>query len=65
MPALTNPKFISEVDLRRRYGGRSRMWPRRIAERDLSFPRVVLIGGRRFYVLADLEKWERSLVDRA
>jgi predicted DNA-binding transcriptional regulator AlpA len=51
--------FLTSVQVRARYGGRSAMWlPRLIAAGK--FPKPTRLGGGRwlYWKLEDLEKWE-------
>jgi predicted DNA-binding transcriptional regulator AlpA len=52
--------FVTAVQLRHRYGGRSEMWLSRILENDKSFPRPITIGRFRFWDLTQIEAFERQ-----
>jgi predicted DNA-binding transcriptional regulator AlpA len=55
--------FLVTSQVKRRYGDRSDMWIwRQLHKEGSSFPRPVTINGRRFWKLADLQEYERSLV---
>jgi predicted DNA-binding transcriptional regulator AlpA len=60
-----NPKrYATAAQLRERYGGRSEMWLYRIMESDPYFPRPIYIGRFRFWDLAQIEAYERSVAAR-
>jgi hypothetical protein len=46
--------------IRTRYGGRSHMWIVRLLENDPTFPRPLLIRGRRYWRLSELTAWEET-----
>lgn len=58
------PVFISAGSARRRYGNLSTTsfwrWER---DETLGFPRPILISGRKFFKLRELEAWEARLPD--
>jgi hypothetical protein len=56
--------YITSIQLRERYGHRSEMWVTRIMATDPNFPRPIKIGRFRFWELAALEAYERSLIKR-
>lgn len=47
------------------FGGRSRQWEHRKAESDPDFPKVIYIGARRFYRVADRIEYVRKLAERS
>lgn len=55
-----SPEYITSNQLRERYGGRSHMWIERRLKDDSGFPRPVYFGRFRYWLLSDLEKWERA-----
>jgi predicted DNA-binding transcriptional regulator AlpA len=56
-----NPRqYLTAVQLRERYGGRSGMWVDRIMQRDAKFPRPIYIGRLRFWALHEIEAYERA-----
>src|SRR5262245_20454157 len=58
--------FISAAQVCARYGGMSDMWLWRMLERDPTFPRPFLFGGkRRFFKLDELVAWERANAPKA
>ena len=53
--------LITAPQLRQRYGGRSDMWLwRLLRDQSSSFPRPVIINGRRYFSLSALQSWEIS-----
>lgn len=52
--------FINGRQVRERYGGVSDMWIVRRLAGDPEFPRPLLLGGRRFWRVTDLEAWEQA-----
>jgi predicted DNA-binding transcriptional regulator AlpA len=60
LPPLPPATYIDAPQLLARFGGRSHMWLVRLLARDPTFPRPVKIGRLRFFVVADLEAWERK-----
>lgn len=52
--------YINTRQLRDRYGGVSHMWVERRMVDELSFPKPVYFGARRFWRIAELEAWERA-----
>jgi predicted DNA-binding transcriptional regulator AlpA len=54
--------YLTAVQLRERYGGRSEMWIERIMQRDAKFPRPIYIGRLRFWALDEIEAYERAAV---
>jgi predicted DNA-binding transcriptional regulator AlpA len=60
---LNGDVFLPTRKVKKRYGDVSDMWIwRRLNEEESKFPQPVRINGRRFWKLADLEEYERSLV---
>jgi len=52
--------YVKMGDIRARYGV-SHMWVERRLKDDKTFPRPALVvGKRRFWLVTDLVKWERS-----
>lgn len=59
-------EWIDAPQLRRRYGGRSDMWLKRIMETDPEFPRPMVLNRLRYFRIAELVAWERKrAADRA
>ncbi len=57
-------EYLTAGQVRSRFGGTSRMWLHRRLVKD-SFPTPVTFGGRfRFFKLADVQAWERSMIAR-
>ena len=57
--------LISAKQTRSRYGGRSDMWLWRLLHDETSgFPEPLVINGRRYWRIRELEKWERSLASK-
>jgi hypothetical protein len=56
--------LIPTSQLRARYGGVSHMWVERRLKDDSDFPRPLYIAKRRFWRLAELAAWERSVAAR-
>ena len=54
--------FFSDVQFAGRYG-KHRSWPWRELKKDPNFPKPVKIGGSTRWWLADIEAWERGLVE--
>lgn len=53
--------YLTAGQVRLRYGGRSDMWLHRNLHRpDSGFPRPLRLNGRRYWLLADLESYERA-----
>jgi hypothetical protein len=52
--------FLSARQVRWRYGDRSDMWLWRILKNDPTFPRPLIINGRRYFACKRLEAWERD-----
>lgn len=64
MTSKSDSEFLTASQVRQRYGNASRMWLFRRLAKD-GFPQPVLFGGRnRFFKLADLEVWERAMIQR-
>jgi hypothetical protein len=53
--------LISKKKLAELSGGRSHMWPGRVAARDPSFPQVRYVGKDPYYRLGDWRVWWASL----
>ena len=51
---------ITAPQVRTRYGGRSDMWLWRLLHKDPLFPKPLVINGRRYWKISDLEAWEIS-----
>jgi predicted DNA-binding transcriptional regulator AlpA len=61
MPKPKDKQYLTTTQVRARYGGRSTMWIARKLKTDPTFPRPVKLGGRwLFFVLDELEAWERA-----
>lgn len=55
-------RFLTAVQVRRRYGGRSSMWLWRQLHNNPAFPTPLKLGGRmRLWRLSDLRAWEIGL----
>ena len=52
-------RYINSTQLRERYGGVSHMWIERRLIDDPAFPKPAYFGGRRYWLLAEIEAWER------
>jgi hypothetical protein len=65
MRKTDNKRYLTSVQLRDRYGGRSEMWVERIMQRDAKFPRHIYIGRLRFWALDEIEAYERAAVAAA
>jgi predicted DNA-binding transcriptional regulator AlpA len=59
-PVPPGAVFISAPQVCDRYGGRSHMWLERKLQNDPAFPRPTYIGRLRFWVIAELEAYERN-----
>jgi predicted DNA-binding transcriptional regulator AlpA len=60
-----NPnRYATAAQLRERYGDRSEMWLTRIMQSDADFPRPIYIGRFRFWDLAKIEAYERTVAAR-
>jgi hypothetical protein len=64
MNAIT-PTLIPAAQVRARYGDVSHMWIERRLNDDSGFPRPRYIGRLRFWLLEELEVWERSLATKS
>lgn len=69
---MTNPSqnspsehFLTARQVRERYGNASAMWLFRRERNDPSFPRPIIISGRKLWSLTALETWERSLATKS
>jgi predicted DNA-binding transcriptional regulator AlpA len=49
-------------ELTERYGVASRTIDRWLADADLGFPQPLVINGRRYWDLGEIEQWERHAV---
>lgn len=56
--------LLRTTHVRARYGSVSHMWIERRLADDPNFPRPLYIAKRRFWRLADLINWERTLAAR-
>ncbi len=63
-PETSPDTLIPIAQLRARYGGVSHMWIERRLKDDAAFPRPLYIAKRRFWRLAELATWERSVAAR-
>lgn len=57
--------FLTARDFAARYGkerGNYHVWLARRTEADARFPKVIFIGSRKFYSLAEVEAYERALL---
>ena len=55
-------EYLTSNQLRARYGDRSHMWiERRLKDASNPLPKPIYIGRLRFWLLADIEAWERHL----
>jgi hypothetical protein len=62
---MQDDTLIPTAQVRARYGNCSHMWIERRLACDPTFPRPVYIAKRRFWRVADLVGWERTLATRA
>ena len=69
---MTNPSensatehFLTARQVRERYGNASGMWLFRRERNDPSFPRPIIISGRKLWRVSDLEAWERGLATKS
>jgi hypothetical protein len=53
-------ELISKTNAARRLGVHPRTLPRWEARPDLKFPRPIIINGRRYYSITELELWQAS-----
>jgi predicted DNA-binding transcriptional regulator AlpA len=53
--------LLPTAQMKRRYNGVSRMWLDRRLAVDPTFPKPIYIGGRRYWRLGELRRWEASL----
>lgn len=51
--------FLTSSQVRKRYGGKSRMWLYRTLRDHVDFPKPTPMGGGRYWRLADLLAYER------
>ena len=63
---MNNPTvLIPAAKVRARYGDCSHMWIERRLKDDSGFPRPRYIGRLRFWLLEELEAWERALATKS
>lgn len=60
---MEQDKYLTAVEVRERFGGRSDSWLWRILQRDKSFPRPLRIGKRRYWQISKLQAWEESQME--
>jgi len=60
----SEPIFLPIAAVCSRYDHVSDMWIERRLKDDSGFPKPIYIAKRRFWRLADLELWERSLATK-
>jgi predicted DNA-binding transcriptional regulator AlpA len=65
MQHLDRSKYATAAQLRVRYGGRSQMWIYRRLKSDPDFPRPRKFGRLRFWLLSEIEDYERSRAQAA
>jgi predicted DNA-binding transcriptional regulator AlpA len=53
--------LLTAGQMRQRYRGVSRMWLDRRLAADPTFPKPVYIGGRRYWRVGELRRWEATL----
>ena len=58
----TQDTFLTAKQVLQRYGDRSDMWLYRLLKKDPTFPRPLIINGRRYFGRQELETWERARV---
>ncbi len=56
--------YLNSTKVRDRYGEVSDMWLNRRLRDDPEFPKPLIIQSRRYWLLADLIKWERICAAR-
>lgn len=56
-PCIT---YLTALQVRQRYGGRSDMWLFRLLKNDQKFPKPMKISKQRYWQLTDLQKWEEA-----
>jgi predicted DNA-binding transcriptional regulator AlpA len=61
-PDSDSPAFIPAPQVWRRYDISDMTLHRWLRDPDMGFPQPVYLGRMRYFVLADLENWERSRV---
>jgi hypothetical protein len=54
-------RYLTRAQLRQRYGGVSDMWVHRRLASDPRFPRPMIISGRHFYDVAELDAYDEAL----
>lgn len=57
--------YLTAMQVRRRYGGRSDMWLFRALQEDPTFPRPIKLRGQRYWRLAELVAWEQAAAEAA
>lgn len=60
--------FLAARDFAARYGkqhGNYHVWLARRTEADSRFPKVTLIGHRKFYRITEIEAWERACAEES
>ena len=60
MPQVTTKTYIPGPQVSRRYGVDNRTLHRWRNDSDLNFPAAMIVHGRTFFALDELETWERS-----
>jgi predicted DNA-binding transcriptional regulator AlpA len=61
-PSRAEKTYLTAMQLRKRYGGRSHMWIERRLLSDPTFPRPAYFGRFRFWALDEIEAWERAAI---
>lgn len=54
-------RYLTRAQVRRRYGDVSDMWIHRRLAGDPRFPRPLVIAGRQFFDLAELDAYDEAL----
>ncbi len=60
MSHALNKVYLTRAQVRQRYNCADRTIARWVADADLAFPQAIIINGRWFFDLADIETWERA-----
>jgi hypothetical protein len=63
-PITADTKWMSSVQLRQRYGGKSHMWIVRKLKNDPNFPRPVYDGRMQQFSVAEFDAYDRLLLSR-
>jgi predicted DNA-binding transcriptional regulator AlpA len=63
--AIERGKFIPSRDLRERYRVSDMSIWRWLRNDELAFPKPTIINGRRYWLIDDLEQWERARAAQA